>query len=472
MTWVNNDRQGHPSADMLFGWIFICAAFFLRLFTYASTKFSLSGDAYSYLEKARTIANTGRLPSLSTQPSGYPLVISHLLVSDPTQSVERIARTQQLMDLLIVIALIFIAWWRLARHPFLVRCLTAVFLLMQPFTATMSFQIYTEQMVMFFTFFGVIVVSLGLGCSNLWPTLLLLASGSALLGVAAIMRPDVLVLNVFVLLLAAFLIRQKSLRKRTATLSALLLPFLIAPLSTLILQLTSTGELGLVHRDLHHSGYFGWLRTWPSDSKEYAQHAFFKSPGIPFSGAQVDAYPPKAFGSSIERGRVSHLLERWRTTHYDHAVDSGFQALADSRLRTHPLQYFLLNPVYRMLHFWLNVDGTQFYLIPFQVPFPRSTLMVASVTLARLSLLILFFVGLSRVFTPAFPYDSALLRLSAGVVILRTLELGILGLTNWGGLMEIRYVIIGFPFLIVVAIYGIDKLTTNLIQAENSPSNQ
>ena len=45
-------------------------------------------------------------------------------------------------------------------------------------------------------------------------------------------------------------------------------------------------------------------------------------------------------------------------------------------------------------------------------------------------------------------------RLASIAVALRTVELGVLGTWTWAGLMEPRYVLVVFPFLLLLAVVG------------------
>jgi hypothetical protein len=457
------------------GWLAITAAFLLRVSTYVHTKIGLSGDAYSYLDKAREFAGTGKLPKLSPQPSGYPLVISHLLQGDNDLSAISIARTQQVMDLSLVFALIIISWQLLRGKSEAVRPLVAAVLLLQPFTATMSSQIYTEQMVSFFSFFGVLALAMGLACRGRLLKLLLIASGSSLMGLAAIMRSDILLLNATILLLATMLGIWKLQLRNPSVIATLLLPFLLAPTFTLLIQYTSTRELGFANSQFHHAGYYSWLRTWPADRKEYADHAFLDSsvPAIPFSGSRVDAYSDKAFATQEERRTVTKLLNDWRREGYGKSVDQGFQQLAEEKQKQHPFHYFLLNPIYRMSHFWVNIDGAQFYLMSHPLKKPWSLMIVGATTLMRAVLIGLFLYGLSlcpgllmSLKPPTNPFSQSLFIgilhcLSAAYVVLRTLELGLLGLISWGGLMEVRYVMVAIPFALVVCISSLSILLSH-----------
>jgi hypothetical protein len=47
-----------------------------------------------------------------------------------------------------------------------------------------------------------------------------------------------------------------------------------------------------------------------------------------------------------------------------------------------------------------------------------------------------------------------LARFASLLVLLRTGELGALGTVAWGGLMEVRYILVGFPFALLLAFWG------------------
>ena len=133
-----------------------------------------------------------------------------------------------------------------------------------------------------------------------------------------------------------------------------------------------------------------------------------------------------------------------------------------------PIRHYLLNPLQRIYYFWINIDGSQFYTIPYGLQRPVSTFVVGLVTLSRFLIFSLFLVGVSGLllkfkrnqwtYQPE-SWFSLFSVISCLYVILRTLELGFLSSFMIAGLMELRFVSIAMPFLVVGALLGTQMLT-------------
>jgi hypothetical protein len=209
-------------------------------------------------------------------------------------------------------------------------------------------------------------------------------------------------------------------------------------------------------------GYHAWMRSWFAIEKiEHDRFAF--SPGAAnWAGFDVANYPTRAFDSAAERDRVAELLETWHTAGYTGSVDQGFQQLGIAKFKQHPLRSFVLIPLLRMIHYWINIDGAQTYLRVLPLGRPLSTLVVAFTVLLRLSLICLAAIGAYTVWLRGLSplTDQMLLaRFAAFFVLMRTVELGALGTVTWAGLMEVRYVVIVFPFVILLSLWGVRFLS-------------
>jgi hypothetical protein len=121
----------------------------------------------------------------------------------------------------------------------------------------------------------------------------------------------------------------------------------------------------------------------------------------------------------------------------------------------------------RMIHYWINIDGAQTYLRVLPLGRPLSTLVVAFTVLLRLSLICLAAIGAYTVWLRGrSPLTDQMLlaRFAAFFVLMRTVELGALRTVAWAGLMEVRYVVIVFPFVILLSLWGVRFLFQNARQ--------
>jgi hypothetical protein len=435
----------------------IAVLLLFRIYIYIQTEPQISGDANSYLKKAEYVAATNDLPPLSAQSNGYPLVLAVLVQQDRNETAITVGRIQQAMDLVIILALLFLAHAQLGRKNRLAFLALSGILILQPFTGALSSGLYTEQMVTFFSFFGVMSLSIGLYRKRGKP---LISLGGLLLGLAAIFRADILLLNTVILLIFIFLIylREEN-DDRLLRSITLLSSFLLVPILLAALQFKSTHEVGFVKIEFYYAGYMSWLRTWPADRVEYANFAFFQN----WAGADIDSYPDKAFINQSDRREVSELLSDWRETGYTDLINLRFEALAAEKREKESLQYFIFNPLYRMAHFWINVDGGQFYLGTLDIKRPLSTVLVGIVLVTRILLIMLFVLGVISVAKHLIRSKSFfeggwimnLTMVSSLYVLGRTAELGLLGLFSWGGLMEVRFMIVAFPFFLVVCVTSV-----------------
>ena len=411
------------------------------------------GDAVGFVSAAQTIVDSGKLPALWIQPRGYPLLIAPLLMARSIEIDRAVLITNALMDVSIVALLLWTAKRILPgpndRCP---RLLCWLLVAIQPFTAEMVNSVYTETPTMFFVFVGVWFLFIS-------STFLARIVGFAFLGVASLLRIDVLVLNIVASIAYLVLFRRKAFDTRAAPLGLVL--FFAFPISMLAYQYYSTREIGLVKLEFRQSGYYAWMQTWFAIERAEFDHFAFDIGTTNWPGFDVVNYPSRAFNSATERNRVSELLATLRTAGYIGSVDQGFHQLALEKFKQHPLRSFVLIPMLRMIHYWINIGSARTYLRVLPLRRPISTLVVAFTVFLRLVLIFCAAIGTYFVWlrAPTPITDQILLaRFASLLVLLRTAELGVLGAVAWGGLMEIRYVIVAFPFMIILSIWGVRYL--------------
>jgi hypothetical protein len=407
----------------------------------------LSGDAFGYVQRAQTIIDTGKLPPLFVQPTGYSILIAPLLFASGAGIARTVLVMNSLMDCSVVALLLYSAK-RVFPLPFQrnARLLCWVVAAFQPFTAEWVASVLTETPVMFFDFVGIWLLFASSGF--VWT-----ACGLALLGFASLLRIDILVLNaISVIIYLVFFGRMK----RAGVKGCLV--FLAFPGLMLVYQFYSTQEIGFLRYKPLYPGYDIWMRSWFALQKsEYERFAWDLGTRDWF-GFDVSNYPARAFDSIAERDRVSELLRTWRSEGYSTSVDRGFGDIGHDRFAQHPVRSFLLVPSLRMAHFWINIDGAQSYLRVLLIQRPFSTLIVAFTLLLRLLLIFLAGLGAYAIwFWPRAPVveQLPLARFASLFVALRTMELGALGAILQRGLMEDRYVIVAFPFVILLSFWGL-----------------
>jgi hypothetical protein len=410
----------------------------------------LSGDAFGYVQDAETIINTGKLPPLTAQPLGYPILIAPLLFASGHGFARAVLVMNSILDCAVIAILLHCAQRIFPRaDQKRARLLCWLVATIQPFTTVVINNAVTEGPVMFLEFVGIWL--LFLPSRFVWTR-----CGLALLGFASLLRIDILVLNaISVVIYFVFFGGVKY--SITACIKGCFV-FLMFPGLMLTYQFYSTQEFGFISYKPSTPGYDIWTRSWFALQKSEYERLAWDVGSRDWFGFDVSNYPARAFDSTAERDRVSGLLTIWRSTGYSASIDQGFESLGHDKFVQHPVRSFLLVPFLRMAHFWINIDGAEPYFRVLVMQRPFSTLFVACTLLLRL--LLIFFAGLGAYkiwFWPqaSVPEQLSLARFGSLFAVLRTMELGALGAIVQRGLMENRYVLVAFPFIILLSFWGV-----------------
>ena len=425
----------------------------LRLAFLLFSPAELSGDAFGYVEGAQTIISTGNLPPLSAHPSGYSILIAPLLFASGAGIARTVLVMNSLMDCSVVAILLHsakcvfpLSYQRNAR----LLCWGVA--VTQPFTAEMVNYVFTETPVMFFGFVGIWLLFVSRSFVGT-------AYGMASLGLASLLRIDILLLNVVCIIIYLAFFGGMRFGKRAGIKACLV--FLIFPGLMLIYQFYSSQEIGFGRYEPQFTGYDAWMRSWFALQKGEYERLAWDLGRRDWFGFDVSNYPARAFDSIAERDRVAGLLGTWRSEGYSTSVDRGFKDIGYDRFAHHPMRSFILVPTLRMAHYWINLDGAIPYIRVLSIQRPFSTLIVAFALLLRLLLIFLAALGVYGIwFWQRAPVDKQLhlARFGSLVVLLRTMELGALGAILQRGLMEARYVVVAFPFLILLSFWGLHFL--------------
>ena len=439
---------------------FIAILLFGRFVLIICSPNALSGDAIGYVYTAEYIIAHKGFPLLNLQPNGFPALIVPIVLLSGNMIAIVMQCIHAIMDISVLVTLILIARKLFCIKNLLIpRIIVCAAIALQPFTATMASSVHTEQTVQFLLFFGSLSLFgsfVSTRYSRLGPII-----GSLLLGLAAILRFELMLFDFVILSVFWFLYYRKYRYVKTLAKKILIsmLCYSIFPLLILSFQYASTYEVGFVNSKYSMGGYGLWLRTWfLFEGEEYDKFVFATNKKPDWPGFEVSNYPERAFDSDDEYLKLSKILAKWKIEGNSNSLDQSFIHLASEKSRRHPIRHYVLLPSLRMIHFWVNKDGAQTYLrvIPLQRPF--STMFVGLVLLLKLALLVTGLIGLYVICLKS-KYQKTgdwvyLARLSGANVILRTLELGILGIFVYAGLMEVRYVVIVYPFFLLLSLIG------------------
>ncbi len=221
-----------------------------------------------------------------------------------------------------------------------------------PFTANYAVTPLAETFTLFFLVLSFYLLQRWLDDRRMrWVVLLAIAvSWSALL------RPDQGLLGVAILpvLLAGRGTLQQRLRPLVVCVVLAGLPFVawtarnyrvfhvfqpIAPK-----QAVDPGEAAPVHFET-------WFRTWGLDFTS-TQDAYWNYPEDPID---VNDLPPRAFDSPLQREQTATLLQRAANAGKLNAqVEADFELLAQQRIASHPMRYYVLLPVARLVNMLLH----------------------------------------------------------------------------------------------------------------------
>jgi hypothetical protein len=320
---------------------------------------------------------------------------------------------------------------------------------------------------MFFFFVGGYLILRPLsGSRGVWG----LAFGSAMLGIAGLIRFEMLpVCGALLFVLWFVLVRQRGARACLSAIAVSAALFLSPAAGMSIFQYRSTGEIGYVRVDTAQNsnnvrgGFNAWLRTWIILVDESLAFSFPEvTPN--WAGFDINAYPHRAFKSDQQRNEIAKLLFSWRESGYTKEIDTEFMKIARADWREYPVTTFILVPVGRMLHYWINLEGARAIHVTLGLEPPWSRVATALVFPFRL-----LFVGLAAVgfFVVWIEHRSRMLRwgddldfarVCSLMVVLRTGEFCVFGLFLGAGAMETRYVIVALPAMLMLAVVGLRRI--------------
>ncbi|PYX85988.1 MAG: hypothetical protein DMG68_16705 [Acidobacteria bacterium] len=98
-------------------------------------------------------------------------------------------------------------------------------------------------------------------------------------------------------------------------------------------------------------GFNRWIKTWIVDFIS-VQQVYWNVDGSPVDPNQL---PPRAFDSAGQRQRTLKLLDDYNDSlSMTPEFDARFAALAEERIRAHPLRYYIELPLLRIADMWLR----------------------------------------------------------------------------------------------------------------------
>lgn len=360
-------------------------------------------------------------PTLIRLP-GYPMVLAAIQLVFPRSATAPdgsgvfavVMWLQVLVDLGTCWLLARMAWRNFGRRAGLAALAMST---LCPFLANYTAVPLTESLVLF-------TIALAYCAAYLWRrqprtwTLLLTASA---LGYSILLRPDQGLLAAAVLPL---FVTQSLPRTRVgwqpallcAALTALpLLPWTLRNAHTFQVFQPLSPKSATDPGEPYAKGFPLWYRTFAIDFTS-TEDAYWNYPEV---AVDPNDLPARAFDSPAQRSITTKLLQQAAAAkRLRPDIEAGFAALAAERLRAHPLRYYLLLPVARLINMLLH---PRIEMLPIDERWwrfrlhPAQTIFAAAYALLNAAYLVLAVGGLRR----AFRYAPAVSLSMCAFVVLR-----------------------------------------------------
>lgn len=393
------------------------------------------------------LSGTGGISPTDIRLPGYPAFVAMLFAVFGVDHYRAVLIVQLFIDLgtCLICA-------ELARRALGSRAAKAAFLLaaLCPFLANYSAAALTETLEVFFTVLALDFALCALTDARMKPW-----AGCGLACAAAILlRPDgvLLLIAIDVYLLARMMLPrirpdQKRSASRLFSAAVLVTAFALAPLvpwawrNYRVLRQFQP----LAPRYANEEGEFvpmgfnHWTKTWIADYAS-VEEIYWAVPG---SKIDANTLPDRTFDNPEQRDETGRVIAEYNDLlHISRPIDDQFEALAQQRIRSHPLRYYVWLPCLRITDMWLRPrtemlpSDTRWWEFDDE---PRWSALAVGLGVVGLVYVLLALIGLAR-----FPVlaGSGLLIL---FVLLRSLFLGTLENP------EPRYTLEMYPIVILFA---------------------
>jgi 4-amino-4-deoxy-L-arabinose transferase-like glycosyltransferase len=321
------------------------------------------------------ITNSGQvMPTLSRLP-GYPAFLAAIFALFGWSNFRAVLLIQVAFDLgtCLIVA-------DIARRIFSDRAAKAAFMLagLCPFLANYSAAALTETLEIFFTALalnfavcGVIELQNESRNETRPPSTAIWIATGLSVGASLLLRPDGGILLAAILIYLGFLFpkiifgKKEKEKKRPTSVSPIVRTAIAVTLSALALLIPWTWRnLRNLHRfeplapryandadEPVTTGFNRWTKTWMADYVS-VEEIYWNVPG---DAIDVNRLPNRAFDSPAQREETAQLFDEYNRDHdLTPELDARFAALAATRIRSHPLRYYLWLPALRISDMWLR----------------------------------------------------------------------------------------------------------------------
>ncbi len=445
---------------------------------------SWHGDAWDYVGKARYLYEHGTFPEIRKgpdeeepfrtadfRPPGYHFFISVFIpLGESNAEIARSVRIAQFgLDAVTTTLLLLIAY---SFHPALgYRWFAAFILGLQPWTGAFIVAIVPETLTTILTVVGVLLLSFFVTWDGALRQAMALLGASLLLSLTFIIRPE-MILFTFVLLAASILyaVRSQPARNHVLFLVIAALPFLGVIGANMAYRFHAADEIAIfgARPGSSPSGLGLWTGTWIAPQTIKEEIVFGPLRIGPNRFAEL---PSRMFSDESERDKLLKVVSGVHARGFMNAEDDQmFLKVARERMDRDPLTYYLWQPLYAAGNSWLNLSNAAHYLYGFShLPRPVSKLLTAAFFGFKLLVLALFLYGVYRIIvelrsrSPEQWYLLFML-LGIGLALMRTLFFSF-----YYRHAEYRYTTIVWPFILLVALFGVSAIWTSLTHRSGQP---
>jgi 4-amino-4-deoxy-L-arabinose transferase-like glycosyltransferase len=290
---------------------------------------------------------------------GYPAFLAFVFAIFGLDNYKAVLAIQVLVDVgtCFVIA-------DLARRCISERGAKAAFLLtaLCPFLAQYSAAALTETLEIFFTALALDYAAIGLDSlqsRSLRPW----ARCGMCVAACILLRPDG---GVLLLAIGAYLgiLLLRAMRGRTPAMPIVRAGLMVAACALSPLLVWGARNLHTLHRveflapryaneldEYVPVGFNRWVNTWIADYTS-TEEIYWNVPG---DKVEVGNLPSRAFDNPEQHDTTTALFEQYnQDLNISPELDKRFAALADERIRSHPLRYYVILPTLKIADMWLR----------------------------------------------------------------------------------------------------------------------
>lgn len=437
---------------------------------------SLSGDEANYVSKARYLCKYSRFPPVQAveegeirysdfRPPGYPAFVAALMPPGGTIQAlrHRVSIVQYILDLMVTTFVLFVTFRFSSANSF--RTVAALVIGIQPWTSAYIVSIYPDTLTMFLAVTGLLFLTLSGSCRKAGVRSAIILLGGLLLSLSLVVRPEMIALAcimlgvVCVITLGAFSWRVWFLYGALAGAS-----FMFA-ISLNVAYHWQTEHRVRIVGELRHAtpGFSRWIGTWIGPQHWKEELLFSRMTNETINELYAKRLSKRVLTDSAELDTFIDIARNVQVRgHMTMEDDRRFEEMALARIAVSPWSYYVWGRLFNSCHFWVNLSNAT-HVLHGLARCPRVVSRCLTVSLLLFKVVLLLFAaggGMAawrgwRRLTQS--WHGRVVLAGAIFVLLRTTMLSF-GFNT----AEHRYALVAWPFVLVLALYGLARLWPSL----------